>query len=177
MLPGMSGHEVCRRIQQDRRVPILMLSALDEETDVLVGLRMGADDYITKPFSPRELLARVEAVLRRVESSRELANTFAYRSIRVDETTRIVENNGEEIHLTPTEFTLLVALIRTPGAVLTRRRTPVRGLGNITMILGHAPSTAISVVSARSWENPRSAQFMASDTPWVRRTDGGSTNI
>ncbi len=70
MLPGFDGFEVCRRIQRDRHVPVLMLTALDQETDLLVGLRVGADDYMTKPFSTRELVARIGAILRRVERAR-----------------------------------------------------------------------------------------------------------
>jgi DNA-binding response OmpR family regulator len=122
MLPGVSGHEVCRQIQQDRRVPVLMLSALDEEADVLVGLRMGADDYLTKPFSPRELVARVEAVLRRVSHPGDAPEKLVqnHGPVSLDEATRRVERDGEEVHLTPTEFTLLAALLRASGAVLTR---------------------------------------------------------
>ena len=119
LLPGMSGHEVCRKIQRDRRVPVLMLSALDEEADVLVGLRLGADDYLTKPFSPRELVARVEAVLRRVSAQPD-HTVHHYGPIRLDEATRQVVRHGAEVHLTPTEFALLAALMRARGTVLTR---------------------------------------------------------
>ncbi len=119
LLPGLSGHEVCREIQRDRRVPVLMLTALDSEADVLVGLRMGADDYLTKPFSPRELVARVEAVLRRVSNQPDRTE-HRIGGITLDEATRRVELDGAEVHLTPTEFALLAALMRSDGAVMTR---------------------------------------------------------
>lgn len=119
LLPGLSGHEVCREIQRDRRVPVLMLTALDSEADVLVGLRMGADDYLTKPFSPRELVARVEAVLRRVSAQPD-RTVHHFGPVTLDEATRRVSHDGAEVHLTPTEFALLAALMRAAGTVMTR---------------------------------------------------------
>jgi DNA-binding response OmpR family regulator len=124
MLPGFDGHEVCRRIQADRPVPVLMLTARAEETDVLVGLGVGADDYLTKPFRMRELVARVGALLRRVERAAELAGRRALElgDVRVDVAARRVWRGGEEVRLTPTEFDLLLCLTATPGAVVTRER-------------------------------------------------------
>jgi DNA-binding response OmpR family regulator len=124
MLPGFDGLEACRRIQAERPVPVLMLTARDSETDVLVGLGMGADDYVTKPFSPRELVARVKAILRRVERSSE-KNADAPISagdLVIDPSGRRVRRSGEEVHLTPTEFDLLVYLARSPGVVFARER-------------------------------------------------------
>ncbi|MGQ0573860.1 MAG: response regulator [Pseudonocardia sp.] len=128
MLPGFDGHEVCRRIQAVRPVPVLMLTARDEETDVLVGLGIGADDYLTKPFRMRELVARVAALLRRVERAAELAAGLAGRGtvdlgeLRIDAGARRVWSGSAEVHLTPTEFDLLVCLAASPGVVLTRER-------------------------------------------------------
>jgi DNA-binding response OmpR family regulator len=124
MLPGYDGHEVCRRIQADRPVPVLMLTARDDEADVLVGLGVGADDYLTKPFRMRELVARVSALLRRVERATELAGRRALElgDLRVDAAARRVWRGGEEIRLTPTEFDLLVCLAAAPGAVLSREQ-------------------------------------------------------
>jgi DNA-binding response OmpR family regulator len=126
MLPGYDGHEVCRRIQAQRPVPVLMLTARDDEADILVGLGVGADDYLTKPFRMRELVARVAALLRRVERAAELAAELAGRSstelgeLRVDTGSRRVWLAEQEVHLTPTEFDLLVCLAAKPGVVLTR---------------------------------------------------------
>ena len=125
MLPGLDGLEVCRRIQKDRHLPVLMLTARDDETDLVVGLAVGADDYLTKPFSMRELVARVQALFRRLDA---LAGITAGRSIRLDDDIEIdvdgrrVRQRGEVVHLTPTEFDLLVGLAEKPGRVLTRER-------------------------------------------------------
>jgi DNA-binding response OmpR family regulator len=136
MLPGFDGLEVCRRIQRDRPVPVLMLTARDSETDLLVGLAVGADDYLTKPFSPRELVARIRTILRRAD--RELsaaptgttgaaAETGAAPVVRVgaveaDPATRRVRVAGNDVHLTPTEFDLLHLLGSRPGVVFTREQ-------------------------------------------------------
>jgi DNA-binding response OmpR family regulator len=122
MLPGFDGHEVCRRIQGGRPVPVLMLTARDDEADILVGLGVGADDYLTKPFRMRELVARVAALLRRVDRAAELAARSALQlgDLRIDAASRRVWVSGDEVHLTPTEFDLLLYLAGRPGVVLTR---------------------------------------------------------
>ncbi len=127
-LPGLDGLEVCRRIQAKaaeggRSTPVVMLTARDDETDIVVGLGVGADDYLTKPFSPRELVARVQAVLRRVgeqvvgpdPSPRTLVG-----EVELDLASRRAFRRGDEVHLTPTEFDLLARLVARGGAVLTR---------------------------------------------------------
>ncbi|HZK04894.1 MAG TPA: response regulator transcription factor [Actinomycetaceae bacterium] len=125
MLPGIDGLEVCRRIQAEREVPVLILTARDDETDILVGLGVGADDYMTKPFSMRELVARLKALLRRVERAERLSapaesNTLVLGEIEVDREGRRVRRNDREVHLTPTEFDLLVCLADNEGKVLSR---------------------------------------------------------
>ncbi len=122
MLPGFDGHEVCRRIQAKRPVPVLMLTARDDEADILVGLGVGADDYLTKPCRMRELVARVAALLRRVDRAAELAArpVTDLGDLRVDVGSRRVSVSGDEVHLTPTEFDLLLCLAAAPGVVLTR---------------------------------------------------------
>jgi DNA-binding response OmpR family regulator len=122
MLPGLDGLEVCRRIQRDRPVPVLMLTARGSETDLVVGLAVGADDYLAKPFSARELTARVHALLRRVERSPERAARSRVRlgEIDVDLEGRWVRRGGAPVHLTPTEFDLLAYLARHPGRVFSR---------------------------------------------------------
>lgn len=125
MLPGLDGLEVCRQIQRERHVPVLMLTARDDETDLVIGLAVGADDYLTKPFSMRELVARVQALLRRLDA---LAGRTQPKSLHLDDEIEIdldarrVRQHGEVVHLTPTEFDLLVGLAERPGRVLTRER-------------------------------------------------------
>jgi DNA-binding response OmpR family regulator len=124
MLPGMDGLEVCKRVQREGGrgpIPVLMLTARGEETDVLVGLGVGADDYMTKPFSPRELVARVRALLRRVERRpAPVGDALRVGALEVDPATRRVHVGGEPVHLTPTEFDLLALLAARPGVVYTR---------------------------------------------------------
>jgi len=122
MLPGYDGHEVCRRIQADRPVPVLMVTARVEEADVLTGLGVGADDYLTKPFRMRELVARVGALLRRVDRAAELAGRrpLELGDLELDAAARRVWRGGEEVRLTPTEFDVLVCLAASPGTVVTR---------------------------------------------------------
>jgi DNA-binding response OmpR family regulator len=128
MLPGIDGLEVTRRIQADHPTPILMLTARDDETDMLVGLGVGADDYMTKPFSMRELVARLKALLRRVERAQHVAVSgpaeppLVTGDVTIDKAQRRVHRAGEEVHLTPTEFELLVMLASSPKTVLTRER-------------------------------------------------------
>ena len=121
MLPGFDGLEVCRRIQASRPVPVLMLTARDDETDLLVGLAVGADDYLTKPFSMRELAARVHALLRRSARSTAPA-TLQLGDLEINLAERRVLRAGVEAHLTPTEFDLLVHLAGKPRTVLPRER-------------------------------------------------------
>jgi DNA-binding response OmpR family regulator len=123
MLPALDGLEVCRRIQAEQHVPVLMLTARDTETDMLVGLGVGADDYMTKPFSVRELVARINAILRRVERSRSTApETIRFGTVEIDAGTRRVRKDGRLIHLTPIEFDLLHRLARRPGIVFSREQ-------------------------------------------------------
>jgi DNA-binding response OmpR family regulator len=123
MLPGLDGIEVCREIQRDRQVPVVMLTARDSETDKLVGLGVGADDYMTKPFSSRELVARIRAVLRRVGRDPEPeAPVLRYGDFELDPARRDVRRDGRRIHLTPTEFDLLHFLAKTPHVVYGRPR-------------------------------------------------------
>ena len=133
MLPGFDGLEVCRRIQAERPVPVLMLTARADETDLLVGLGVGADDYVTKPFRMREVVARIRALLRRVERARELAAeqppVLAVGDLTVDRGSRRVSARGSEVHLTPLEFDLLLALAAEPGRGAWARRADARGVG------------------------------------------------
>jgi DNA-binding response OmpR family regulator len=127
MLPGLDGLEVCRRIQRDRPVPVLMLTARDSETDLVVGLAVGADDYLTKPFSARELVARIHALLRRVERAPDrqagaVDQPLRLGDIELDLEGRRVQRGGHEVHLTPTEFDLLAFLVKRSGRVFSREQ-------------------------------------------------------
>ncbi|MFP5362239.1 MAG: response regulator transcription factor [Thermoleophilia bacterium] len=123
MLPGIDGHEVCRRIQRDRPVPVLMLTALDGETDLLVGLGIGADDYMTKPFSQREFVARVRALLRRAQrSAQPSSKPIAAGPVTIDPERREVRRHGRLVHLTPIEFALVHRLALRPGIVFAREQ-------------------------------------------------------
>jgi len=118
MLPGMNGLDVCRHLRQDPAladIPIIMLTARVEETDKLIGLELGADDYVTKPFSPRELVARVRAVLRRAKSQSAGASILRAGELVIDLTKRSVTVGGQPVALTPTEFDLLATLAQNPG--------------------------------------------------------------
>ncbi len=125
MLPGLDGLEVCRRIQAQRPVPVLMLTAKVDESDVLVGLGVGADDYMTKPFRMREVVARVRALLRRVDRAAELAASrqpaVTVGDLVLDRATRRAQVGGEQVHLTPLEFDVLAMLAEQPGTVRSRQ--------------------------------------------------------
>ena len=123
MLPGLDGLEVCRQLRREastRRLPIIMLTARGEEVDRVVGLELGADDYVVKPFSPRELLARIRAVLRRVEGAEPPAAGRTAGALHVDEARHAVTVDGQSVELTAKEFALLAALMRADGRVLSR---------------------------------------------------------
>jgi DNA-binding response OmpR family regulator len=120
MLPEVNGFEVCKLLRVTSSVPIIMLTARDEETDKILCLEVGADDYITKPFSPREVLARVRAVLRRAVGEVANAEKLRLGEIAIDLVKHEVTKSGESIALTPTEFKLLEAMVRNPGRVFTR---------------------------------------------------------
>ncbi len=124
MLPGMDGLEVCRQIQRDRWVPVLMLTARTEEADKVAGFAVGADDYLTKPFSLRELVVRVRAILRRMERIGALTadEPIDRAGLAIDQARRTVSVDGADIQLTPLEFEILLTLARTPGVVFTREQ-------------------------------------------------------
>jgi DNA-binding response OmpR family regulator len=120
-LPAMSGLDVARELRRDGEVPIIMLTARGEESDKLVGLELGADDYVTKPFSPKELVARVRAVLRRTEVAARPGDVLRVGdALRLDIARMEVSVDGRRVELTPTEFQLLAAMARQPGRVFTR---------------------------------------------------------
>ena len=120
MLPGIPGTEVCRQIRQTSNVPVIMVSAKDDEVDKVVGLELGADDYVTKPYSPRELVARIRAVLRRGVEPDLAPATLEVGRVRMDVDRHLVTLDGDEVRLPLKEFELLEMFLRNPGRVLTR---------------------------------------------------------
>jgi two-component system response regulator CpxR len=126
MLPGMNGFEVLRKIRATSKIPVLLLTARGEDVDRIVGLEIGADDYLPKPFNPRELVARIRAVLRRMgpeKTAEEQENeVLAVGDIELDPATRTVRQNGKPVELTSVEFNLLHVLLREAGRVVTRER-------------------------------------------------------
>ncbi len=124
MLPGMDGIDVCRAIRKESDVPIIMLTARVEETDRIIGLELGADDYVTKPFSPREVVARVRAVLRRTRPTADQAGQaiLVVGALRLDETKRTLTVDGKLVDLTPSEFDILKVMMRAPGRVFRREQ-------------------------------------------------------
>ena len=120
MMPEMDGWDVCRALRKESDVPVIMLTARVEETDKLVGLELGADDYVTKPFSPRELVARVRSVLRRAQGLPSKPERITRGAIIIDLSRHAVSVHGQSVDLTPTEFDLLATLMEDPGRAFTR---------------------------------------------------------
>ena len=122
LLPGMDGREVCRILRAESDVPIIMLTALSEESDQIVGLEIGADDYIVKPFSPRALVARVRALLRRAQGGVQAPAVIRVGKLEIDNQKHVATLDGAYLYLTPSEFDLLVVLARHPGQTLSRQQ-------------------------------------------------------
>ncbi|MFQ6057639.1 MAG: response regulator [Anaerolineae bacterium] len=120
MLPGMDGLDVCRILRKESDVPVIMLTARAEEADKLIGLELGADDYVVKPFSPREVVARVRAVLRRAQGEVSPPEVIRVGDLAIDLDRHVAEIQGRAVDLTPTEFDLLAVLARYPGRTFTR---------------------------------------------------------
>lgn len=131
-LPGeLDGLDVCRTLRRESNVPIIMLTARSEETDRLIGLELGADDYITKPFSPREVVARVRAVLRRVERPETVPEIITASDLQIDLIRHLVTVAGRPVELTTSEFELLAALARYPGRAFTRTQLLEQTQGSV----------------------------------------------
>ncbi len=131
MLPGMNGLDVLRNLRKQSRVPVLILTARGDDVDRIVGLEIGADDYLPKPFNPRELMARVRAILRRYQGDQQAAagEKVAVGDVELDPASRVVRRSGEPVELTSVEFALLEALMRAAGQVVTREQLAQNVLG------------------------------------------------
>ena len=138
MLPGLSGLEVCRELragERTRAVPIIMITARAEETDQVVGFSMGADDYVTKPFSNKVLLQRVKALLRRVEGEPETNDVIEHLGVRIDRIRHQVTVGKEPLEVTPTEFRLLECMLRQPGRAFSRHQLMDASIGDGSIVL------------------------------------------
>ncbi len=122
MMPKLDGHDVCRILRAESEVPILLLTARSTEDDMLIGLDLGADDYVTKPYRPRELMARVRALLRRTTARPQLDQTITFADLVIDPGRRTVTVDGEPAELTAAEFDVLLTLVGSPGIVFTRQQ-------------------------------------------------------
>jgi len=132
MLPDVSGEEICQEIRKISRAPIIMLTAKSQEDDMLTGLDLGADDYITKPFSPRELMGRVRAVLRRYQENTGLiADLLSFKDgyLEIDNTSHQVKVNGQVVSITPNEYKILLTLCKNPNRVFAREELVVSAFG------------------------------------------------
>jgi DNA-binding response OmpR family regulator len=162
MLPGMDGLEVCRRLQSRRWVPVLMLTARTEEADKVAGFAVGADDYLTKPFSLRELTVRVRAILRRVEriSSTPSSDPIELAGLSIDPSRRKVTMDGEEVQLTPLEFEILLAMARDPGVVFTREQLMDRVWGYRDYAGGRVVDSHVARIRRKLGEDGAEPRFV-----------------
>ncbi|MCK4392718.1 response regulator transcription factor [Candidatus Bipolaricaulota bacterium] len=160
MLPKLNGIEVTKRIRAKSSVPIIMLTAKAAEADRIVGLELGADDYVVKPFSPRELVARVRAVLRRIEGEASATERIAVGELEIDLKTREVKVNGREVELTPTEFDLLAFLARHPGHVFTRLQLLREVQGYTYDVFARTIDTHVKNLRRKIEEDPKEPRYI-----------------
>jgi len=165
MLPGMDGLEVCKEIQRERWVPVLMLTARTEEADKVAGFAVGADDYLTKPFSLRELAVRVRAILRRVERAAALevaspAEPIEHRGLAIDASRHRVTVDEREIALTPLEFEILLTLAREPGVVFTREQLMDRVWGYRDYAGGRVVDSHVARIRRKLAEDGNEPRFI-----------------
>jgi DNA-binding response OmpR family regulator len=171
MLPGLDGVEVCRRLHQETAVYVLMLTARTDEVDKLIGLSVGADDYLTKPFSPRELVARVKAILRRSRTpldkvagsqaeSKPLRPALQFGALSIDPDRREVQRHGSQIELTPREFDLLYAMASHPGRVFTREELLKRVWGPDFAGIDRVVDVHVGTLRRKLEEDPAEAQYV-----------------
>ena len=160
MLPGLSGWDVCRSLRAESRVPIIMLTARDEDADKIVGLELGADDYVTKPFNPRELVARVRAVLRRSQPAVQEHRPIEIGGLIIDAERHEVRLDGQSLSLTPTEFGLLQALAGQPGRVFTRLQLLERVQGDVYEGYERAIDSHIKNLRQKIEPDPRRPRYV-----------------
>jgi two-component system response regulator CpxR len=144
MMPGISGLDVLKKVRQSSNVPVIMLTARGDDVDRIIGLEFGADDYLPKPFNPRELLARIKAILRRAQPPADTEEVLQLGEIRLDTRTHKAAVGGSELRLTGTEFEILKCLLETPGKVVNKERLSERALGRRLLPYDRSVDTHIS---------------------------------
>ena len=175
MLPGIDGIEVLRQLRQRTSVYVLMLSARTEETDRLLGLKMGADDYVTKPFSPREVVARVQALLRRSRTDgKDAEDVIRFGRLSIDRAARQTRKDGELLSLTPIEFDLLSALAENRGRVMSRDQLIRRAWGNDYFIEERVVDVHIRRLRQKIEDDPSNARIIATVRSAGYRFEGDS---
>lgn len=160
MMPGLDGFEVVKEIRKTSRVPVIMLTARGDELDRIVGLEIGADDYLPKPFNPRELLARVQAVLRRAEPPGEDTLRYAAGSLEVDSDRRVASLSGEVLELTTTEFEILRTLVANAGRVIPRERLMELARGEDYASFERSVDVHISHIRRKLGDDPKKPRFV-----------------
>jgi two-component system phosphate regulon response regulator PhoB len=173
MLPGMSGTDVCRELragERTRDIPIIIISARSEETDQVVGFSLGADDYVTKPFSAKVLMQRIKALQRRVEGATDPQAVIEYLGVKIDRVRHRAFAEGRELDLTPTEFRLLECLLRQPGRAFTRHQLMDAAIGEGAIVLErtidvHIKTLRKKVGSADLIETVRGVGYRFRETP------------
>ncbi|MHB8126925.1 MAG: response regulator [Desulfitobacteriaceae bacterium] len=161
MLPGLNGLEMCKRLRETSSIPIIMLTAKSEEVDRVLGLEFGADDYVVKPFSLRELLARIKTVLRRASGAgQENVSALTRGELSIDVASHRVWKRGEEILLTPTEFKMLHLLATRPGVVFSRLQLLQQAMGEEYLYYERSIDTHISNLRKKVEDNPSEPRFV-----------------
>jgi DNA-binding response OmpR family regulator len=160
MLPNVDGLEICRRIRAEAGTPVIMLTARSEEVDKLVGLELGADDYVTKPFSPREVVARVKVVLRRSRGQVQPPQILRVRDLTLDLERHTVEMSGQQLELTPMEFEILGVFMRYPGRVYTRLQLLEATQGTAYEGFERAIDQHVKNLRAKLGENARDPRYI-----------------
>ncbi len=160
MMPGRDGFDVVREVRRESRVPIIMLTARGEETDRIVGLELGADDYLAKPFNPRELLARIQAVLRRTEDHAGESTRLQAGPLSIDVDRRHVELDGRAIELTTTEFEILRTLVANAGRVISRERLMELARGEDFASFDRSVDVHVSHIRKKLGDDPKKPTFV-----------------
>lgn len=160
MLPGIAGPEIIKKIREKNDIPILMLSARNDETDIVLGLEIGADDYITKPFSPRELIARIHSLLRRSNQKNIKGNQINFGNLSISFEKKEILKNGQVIKLTPNEFRLLTELYQNKDRVVSREELMEKALGYNNFLNDRTLDTHIKNLRKKIEDDPRSPQII-----------------
>jgi DNA-binding response OmpR family regulator len=160
MLPGIDGWEVCRRLRKESDIPIIMLTARDEETDRLIGLEIGADDYVTKPFSPREVVARAKVILRRTGKTMKQPDNLEFGRLQIAVDRHQVKKDGEVLDVTPTEFKILEVFFANPNRVLSRLQIVEQVQGYAFEGYERTIDAHVKNLRRKIEDNPREPQYV-----------------